>query len=45
MKTVYVTIKVVVEDTVDTDELASEMDYTIAYPGVVSTEVVSTETR
>lgn len=45
MKTVYVTIKVVVEDTVDTDELTSEMDYTITYPGVVSTEVVSTETK
>ena len=40
MKTVYVTVKVVVQDDTDVDELVTELDYEFKYPAIVSTEIV-----
>lgn len=40
MKTVYVTVKVVVQDDTDVDELVSEVDYEFNDPAIVSTEII-----
>ena len=40
MKVLYVTVRVVVKDDVDTDDFASNVDYDFSYPGVDDTEII-----
>ena len=40
MKTIEVTFKIIIEDNVNVEELISELDYSIEYPGIVDSELV-----
>ena len=40
-KTVYVEVKVELEDDVDVDEFQSEVDYSFVFPGVINTEITN----
>lgn len=44
-KVLYVKVRVVVEDTVDTIDFTQNVDYDFSYPGVVDTEIVEVEER
>jgi len=45
MKVFYVTVRVVVEDEVNLNDFASEVECSFEYPGVVETELLEVETK
>lgn len=40
MRNIYLTIKLVVEDDADVDELVSELDYSFDHDDIIATEIV-----
>ena len=44
-KTIYATVKLIVEDTVDVDDITAETEYNFSHPLILKTDWIRTEEK